>query len=232
MLLAELELWHSRPIAPTRRVSLGRRLLPVEPAPGFGGLLLGAVVAAHMADLDQDVGPELSALFDDLEHGRRIAQPRLRHRFQEDHIGLARSRHRLVGQGDELDVQLDTQGSPASMVLGAAYACGRLDRAVRPVVMGVLRRATRWRGPVSAELLAYLSGASGPRTRSMGSFAHPELWALGVLGFDEGIVPARRDVQRRFRDLVRAAHPDAGAAASGAAQRIADLSEARDILLA
>lgn len=235
MLLAELELWHSRPIAPTRRVSLGRRLLPVEPAPGFGGLLLGSVVAAHMADLDQDVGPELSALLDDLENGRRIAQPRLRHRFQEDHIGLARSRHRLVGLGDELDVQLDTQGSPASMVLGAAYACGRLDRAARPVVMEVLRRAMRWRGPVNAELLAYLSGAAGAagaRTRSMGAFAHPELWALGVLGFDDGTVPAKRDVQRRFRDLVRAAHPDAGAESAGAAKRIADLSQARDILLA
>ena len=232
MLLAELERWHSRPIAPTRRVALGRRLLPVEPAPGFGGLLLGAVVAAHMADLDQDVVPELSGLLDDLENGRRIAQPRLRHRFQEDHIGLARSRHRLVGQGDELDVQLDTQGSPASMVLGAAYACGRLDRAARPVVMEVLRRATRWRGGVSPELLAYLSGASGPRTRSMGAFAHPELWALGILGFDDGVVPAKRDVQRRFRDLVREAHPDAGASAAGAAQRIADLAEARDILLA
>ena len=232
MLLAELELWHSRPIAPTRRVSLGRRLLPVEPAPGFGGLLLGAVVAAHMAELDQDVVPELSGLLDDLENGRRIAQPRLRHRFQEDHLGLARSRHRLVGHGDELDVQLDSHGSPASMVLGAAYACGRLDRSARPVVMEVLRRATRWRGGVSAELLAYLSGSSGARTRSMGAFAHPELWALGILGFDDGSVPARRDVQRRFRDLVREAHPDAGAQAAGAAQRIADLSVARDILLA
>lgn len=231
MLLAELELWHSRPIAPTRRVSLGRRLLPVEPAPGFGGLLLGAVVAAHMADLDDDVGPELGALLDDLQAGRRIVQPRLRHRFQEDHIGLARSRHRLLGQGDELDVELDTQGSAASQVLGAAYACGRLDIATRPAVMEVLRRATRWRGEVSAELLAYLSGASGPRTRSMGAFAHPELWALGILGFEDGTVPAKRDVQRRFRDLVREAHPDAGATAVGAAQRIADLAEARDILL-
>ena len=230
MLLAELELWSSRPIAPTRRVSLGRRLLPVEPAPGFGGLLLGVVVAAHMADLDDDLVPELSGLLDDLQAGRRIAQPRLRHRFQEDHIGLARSRHRLVGQGDELDVQLDTQGSPASQVLGAAYACGRLDdRGARAPVMDVLRRATRWRGGVTPELLSYLSGT---RVRSVGAFAHPELWALGILGFDDGAVPARRDVQRRFRDLVREVHPDAGATSVGAAQRIADLSEARDILLA
>jgi hypothetical protein len=39
-------------------------------------------------------------------------------------------------------------------------------------------------------------------------------------------------VQRRFRELLRAAHPDHGAAHDGAAQRIADLTEARRILLA
>lgn len=55
MLLAELEIWHSRPIAPTRRVALGDRVLPVEPAPGFGGLLLGGIVAAHIEALDDDL---------------------------------------------------------------------------------------------------------------------------------------------------------------------------------
>ena len=46
MLLAELEIWHSRPITPTRRVALGHLVLPADPAPGFGGVLLGAVVVA------------------------------------------------------------------------------------------------------------------------------------------------------------------------------------------
>ena len=46
VLLAELEIWHSRPIAPTRRVALGRSLLPVDPPPGFGGILLGGGVLA------------------------------------------------------------------------------------------------------------------------------------------------------------------------------------------
>ena len=48
MLLAELEVWHSRPITPTRRVALGHLVLPADPAPGFGGLLLGAVAAAFL----------------------------------------------------------------------------------------------------------------------------------------------------------------------------------------
>ena len=36
VVLAEIEIFHSRPVAPTRRVALGHRELPVEPAPGFG----------------------------------------------------------------------------------------------------------------------------------------------------------------------------------------------------
>ncbi len=47
MLLAELEIFHSRSAQPTRRVALGHLVLPVEPAPGLGGILLGAVVARH-----------------------------------------------------------------------------------------------------------------------------------------------------------------------------------------
>ena len=60
-------------------------------------------------------------------------------------------------------------------------------------------------------------------------------WALGVLGLTDGVavaVPDRDDVQRQFRDLLRVAHPDHGGAIDGAAQRIADLTEARRILLA
>jgi hypothetical protein len=53
MLLAELEVWHSRPITPTRRVALGHLVLPTDPAPGFGGLLLGAVGTARRVSVAQ-----------------------------------------------------------------------------------------------------------------------------------------------------------------------------------
>lgn len=230
MLLAELEIWHSRPIAPTRRVSIGRAHLPVVPAPGFGGLLLGGIVAAHIGGLEDDLAEELGRLLNDLEAGRRIPQPRLHHRFQADRHGLARSTHRLLGHGDALEFEFESEGSAASQVLGAAYAAGGLDEAERRVVMAVIRRGARWHGTVGPELVRYLSGVRGG-TRSARAFADPGLWALDVLGFAAGASPGRTEVQRRFRSLLRAAHPDHGGARDGAADRIADLAEARRILL-
>lgn len=231
MLLAELEIWHSRPIAPTRRVALGRATLPVDPAPGFGGVLLGGIVAAHIGDLDPDLLPELGRLVTDLEASRRIPQPRLRHRLQVDHIGLARSRHRLLGRGDAFDFEFDEQGTAASQILGAVYAAGALDLGVRRSVMDVLRRGMRWQGPVGPAMVAHLSGAAGARSWSAGAFADPEQWALETLGFATRAAPERDEVQRRFRRLLRAAHPDHGGQSEQAADRISELSEARRILL-
>ena len=234
MLLAELEIWHSRPIAPTRRVALGRRLLPTDPPPGFGGILLGGIVASHLDQLDPDLVGELGRLISDLERGHRIPQPRLRHRFQTDRIGLSRSRHRLLGVGDALEFEFDEGGAAASQILGAVYAAGRLDVVTRPPVMDALRRAIRWNGPVGPALVAHLTGAGrGSRALPAMALAHPEAWALGVLGFldDHEGPPARGEVQRRFRTLVRAAHPDHGGEEGAAAGRINDLTEARRILL-
>jgi hypothetical protein len=231
VLLAELEIWHSRPIAPTRRVALGRQLLPVEPAPGFGGLLLGGIVAAHMSDLPDDLAEELGHLLTDLEAGRPIPQPRLRHRFQTDRHGLARSRHRLLGRGDALELSFTGEGSAASQVLGAAYAAGSLDATSRRVVMDIVRRGTRWQGDAGPELIRHLLGGRGSVHRTLGSIADPGSWALTILGFDAGSIPDRLEIQRRFRHLLRAAHPDHGGEREGAADRISDLAEARRILL-
>ena len=108
MVLAELEVFQSRPIAPTRRVALGSCVLPVSPAPGFGGLLLGAVVAAFVAEVDDDLHADLDRLTHQVEQGMSIPQPRLRHRFQVDHVGLNRRHHRLLGDGERMRLDLDT----------------------------------------------------------------------------------------------------------------------------
>ena len=125
MLLAELEVFHSRPIAPTRRVSIGVSVLPTSPAPGFGGLLLGGIVAGFVPDVDPDLLDDLTRLTHQVEAGQRIPQPRLRHRLQDDRVGLSRFRHQLVGNGEELVFELDDDQSPEPNVLAAVYAAGR-----------------------------------------------------------------------------------------------------------
>ena len=86
-------------------------------------------MARHVGDVDDDVVPDVHRLIDQVERGDRVVQPRLRHRFQVDRHGLGRSRHRLVGDGDELGFEFDTHGSPVAMVLGAVYAVERLEDA-------------------------------------------------------------------------------------------------------
>lgn len=245
MVLAELEIWHSRPISPTRRVALGTSLLPTDPAPGAGGLLLGAVVAAHIRDLDSELLPELETLLRDLEHGRRIAQPRLRHRFQVDRVGLARSRHRLIDRGGRLEATFDDHAGPASQVLGALYATSAMSPRARRAVVEVLRRSITWQGPVDETLFACLTGTRWTRSPASLVSRDPLTWALVTLRFaDETVLdldaldtldtletPSRKEVQRRFRELLRKAHPDHGGGAEDAGQRIIELSDARSILL-
>jgi hypothetical protein len=251
VILAELEFFHSRRIAPTRRVALGDSDLPVDPAPGFGGILLGGVVAANARDIDPDLRPEFTKLIEQLDEGRRIPQPRLRHRFQKDRIGLLRSRQRLIGVDGELHFEFDEDRSSAEQrVLAAVYAAGQFEPVIRHPVMLAIRRGMRWAGPVGPSLMAHLSGSGTGHVLPAMAFEDPFRWALDTLGFDS--TPTRavngngndngaqarrsdvgdREVQRRFRDLVRAAHPDHGGESEGAAQRIADLREARRILLA
>jgi hypothetical protein len=230
MLLAELEVRHSRAIAPTRRVALGELWLPTEPAPGFGGLLLAGVVAAGVSCLeDDDLRDGVDRLLWDLEHGRHVSQPRLRYRFQTDVHGLDRSRHRLIGDGEELRLEIDGHGAVLPQVLAALYAASVLARAVRPAVFKLLRRATRWQGDADERLIRYLSSdeAAFRRWQPPGD----ERWALAILGFSIDSEPARSDILKRFRYLVREAHPDHGAITDGAGQRIHELTEARRILL-
>jgi hypothetical protein len=230
MLLADVEIWHTRPAVPTRRVALGHMVLPVDPAPGFGGLLLGSIVAAHLGGVDDDYVGDIHRLIGEVERGERIVQPRLRHRFQVDRHGLAVSRHRLVGEGDDISFDFNSVGTDLVQVLGAIYAVERLAPEYRRKIGPVLQKAARWRGPIGPSLIAHLAGS---QTLALEALADPRGWAMQILGFQlDGKPPSKRQVTAHFRDRMRAVHPDHGGAHLDAAKAMSDLAEARRVLTA
>jgi hypothetical protein len=229
-LLAEVEIFHSRTQSPTRRLSLGNLVLPVDPAPGLGGLLLGGIVAAHLHEVEEELVPDVHRLVLQVDRGDRVVQPRLMHRYQIDRQGLSRSRHRLVGDGEQLRYEFESNGSALQQVLGAIYSLERLDVLVRHALTPVLHKAMRWRGPIDTSFLSYLAGSA---TSSITAMTDPRAWALELLGFPAGTVsPSKRDVQRRYRESLRDVHPDHGGSVNDAGQRIEQLGEARRVLLA
>lgn len=231
MILAETESYLSRPIAPTRRIAIGSGRLPTDPAPGFGGILLGGIVARYAAELDPDTHDEVVALVADLERGRRVAQPRLRHRLQVDTVGLQRCRHRLVGVGQRVEFAFDhDKGTPLQHVLCAVYTAGAQGARQR-AVFATLRKGLFWTGGDDNRLVAHLSGHD--LDAGLDALVDPVRWALELLVLEghNGTPPSRREVQRAFRDQLRVAHPDHGGESREAAERIRQLSEARRILL-
>ena len=229
MLLAELEIWHTRPITPTRRVALGHLVLPTDPAPGLGGVLLAAVVAAYLPDVDDELVPDLGRLIDQVTRGERVVQPRLQHRYQIDRHGLAVSVHQLNGDADNVTFDLHSMGRPLSQVLGAVYALERLDFDARRALAPVLHRALRWRGPIGPSFVADISGVS---RGDLVGLTDPRVWALDLLGFPMGTVKVtKKEVMARFRLKLRDAHPDHGGDDAVAGDAIERLGEARRILL-
>lgn len=233
MIVAELEIYHSRPIAPTRRIALGSRNLPTDPAPGGGGLLLAGVVANAAAHVEADLREGLVNLIEELDAGVRVAQPRVQHRFQQDRIGLLRSTHRLVSDNDALVFEFDSDRSrPVQQALGAVYACATLPLEARSVVFDAIRTALLWVGDVDERFISQVMGGRRASMAELISWNDPVAWAMETLGLDDqpGSDVSKRAVQRRFRSLLRDAHPDHGGVTDEAAQRIADLTEARRIL--
>ncbi len=229
MLLAELQIWHTRPVTPTRRVALGHLVLPTDPAPGLGGVLLAAVVAAYLPSVDDEFAPDISRLIDQVARGDRIVQPRLQHRYQVDRHGLATSVHQLTGDADHVEFDLHSMGRPLSQVLGAVYALERFDLGIRRQVAPVLHRAMRWSGPIGPSFVADITGVD--RADLVG-VKDPRVWALEILGFPVGTAKvSKKDVMARFRTQLRAAHPDHGGNDADAGAAIERLGEARRILL-
>ena len=198
---------------------------------------MGAVCARFSAELTADRLGEVVELVHDLEQGRPVAQPRLRNRLQRDQVGLTRSRQRLYGPENGSDRRLicefeSSRATPSQLVLGAVYAAGLVEPEFSREAIRAVRLGLAWRGEVGPAMFSYLAaGGSSPKPPL--AVADPVGWALDVLGFDREVeMPEGAEVRRGFREALRDAHPDLGAVETDAADRIAELSEARRILLA
>ena len=249
MLLAELTVRHTRRHMPTRRVALGQWMLPTA-HPGYGPLLLGCVAATTIAGLDEEQAEALGLLLREARRGLSVPRRALRFRLQLDTEGLALSRHRLLGEGQGLVVELDVHGNhPVPQILGAVMAAAAMASYPRQLCLRAIASAVERPGVLPEGISArWVTEApqrpfdlgSRPVAAGSGRARAADLWwgvpadirwAMEVLGFAPGVPPEREEILRRFRRLVRLAHPDHGAAHGGAAERIVELGEARRVLL-
>ncbi len=237
MILAELEICHSRPIAPTRRVGLANRNLPTQPAPGLGGVLLAGIVANSVHRVDPEDREALFQLLENIQQGEEIYQPAVRHRFQEDLVGLTLSRQLLVRRDTQFAFELDDSvARPVQLVLGALYAAQQIPQPGRLKVLSGMKLAWVWEGPLDQSFMHSVLNNEripSPKPEDFAVWSDPVGWALETLamGIDEDL-PSKRAVQKRFRLLLREAHPDHGAVSENAAEKIKRLTDARDILVA
>ena len=251
MLLAELTVRHTRRHMPTRRVALGGAYLPTSGS-AHGAALVAAVVATNLTAIDEEQRELLPRLLHDARRGLTIPRIALRHRLQHDVHGLDRSRHRVLGEDGRIVFELDVHGAPAPQVLGAVLGAAALPSVGRSIALDAIRRVVdgRWSGLTSEVGVRFVAEATwnglrpplastdawtrgGPPDEELWRGVAPdERWAMEVLGLRAGMRVERDDVNRRFRRMLRDAHPDSGGAATGAAARIAELTEARSILLA
>jgi hypothetical protein len=259
VLLAELNVRHTRRHMPTRRVAIDDGYLPTS-GPAFGGVLIGAVVAEHIGGLDDEQYEALDRLVADARNGLTVPNIALRYRLQTDTHGLDLSRHRIMGAdttstfgtggaGLRPVLELDRHGPAAPQVIGAIMAASWMGPTGRKIALRFVESAIARPGvmPEGLEVRRLYEGRPGIRpplpgaapdetTRVEGDewrgVPSERRWAMEVLGLHGNMAIDRDDILRRFRRLVRLAHPDQGATSTGAAERIAELAEAREALLA
>ena len=248
MLLAELNVRHTRRHMPTRRVALGDRVLPTA-HPGYGPMLLAAIATASVPALDEEQAEALPDFLKAARSGLSIPRRALRFRLQTDVEGLALSRHRLLGEDGALVLELDVHGQyPVPQLLGAIMAAAAMATYPRGLAFRAIEQAVKRPGwyPPRMEIRQITEARARP-PRAAGAAGYVPVgdlaaadwegvpaerrWAMEVLGFGPQASLERNEVLRRFRRMVRLAHPDHGATSTGAAERIVELGEARRLLL-
>jgi hypothetical protein len=242
--LAELEVRHTRRHQPTRRVAIPYARLPMDRG-HYGAVLLGSVVAATVDGLLEEQLQALPAFLAEARTGEiTIPGRRLRFRLQTDIHGLARSRHRLFGEDHRLVCELDLHSQyPAPQCIAAIWAASQLPTRPRDLCLRAIERSigapgvhppeleVRIRTEIPASHIPFGPDVETP-VADWSGIEGDLRWAMEVLGYGPSDQPDRDDVQRRFRRLLRLAHPDHGGEADAAADRIDELGEARRTLLA
>ncbi len=251
MLLAELTVRHTRRHMPTRRVALGDRLLPTA-HPGYGPLLLACVAATAVKGLDEEQTEALGTLPPGGPHGAVGAPPGAalpppgRHRGpglvpaptpRRGYGSRGRARRPRAAPRPPAPRGGDGGGRPWPPTR-ASSACGPSRRRSNARVS-----SPRASPPASSRTCSSRSSTSSPARRPLrhrarggpptsGGVCRPSCvgrWRCS--GSRPARAPEKDEVLRRFRRLIRLAHPDHGAAHGGAAERIVELGEARKVLL-
>lgn len=226
ILVASLNGYVSRPIAPTRRLALGPLSVPEGRPPGSAAALLSGVAAEFGHRLSPDQLGDIEVLIEAVRLGRRVVQPAARHRLQQDRVGLTAVSYRLIE--DRGALRLDWRhgaSSPLQALLLALYACQQSDWDVRTQRLAAFGRGLQHRGGPSDAFLRRALASPG------GAIAtHDADWAIRLLGL-QGTRWRRRDIQVAYRRRLVEVHPDQGGSHDDAPERIAALGEARRILI-
>lgn len=229
--VAELKIHHSPRPSATRRVSPDPLRFSALGGPDAARFLVAAIVGWNVPLLDDDDRDNLEELFADLE--TRPRPPRaLKHRVQHDSVGLDTSLHRLVATSSGWRVVIDEHGPAAPQVVGALVALEALGDDDRVRAIDLAETAVDFPGGTVADLMVFLQ-AHGSSERHIDSVeSGASAWALRLLGIDAVFADVTEsDVLRAYRRMVRVAHPDHGAPAEGAADRLDELKRAKSILV-
>ena len=166
---AELEVCHSRVVAPTRRVALGSLDLPED----YGPVLLGCVAGWFAQGQDDEFFSDAAKLLAYVSTKTSIPQPHMRYRFQQDLVGLLVSSHQIREEAESRNGQKAWRGNggngnggngysgnglaaglefvsdmksstPAQHVLGALYSVYRLEGDVHWQSCEMIELALEW----------------------------------------------------------------------------------------
>ena len=157
----------------------------MDPSPGYGAVLLSAIAATFAPMLVPELADDYTKLLRQIDRGQRIAQPRLRHRFQQDRIGLTRSTHRLMIEGPRLRFRIDKgTGTPEQFLLAAAYACAPMTVADRAAAIAAINVGVAWRGALDGRFVSRVLGGSTHAAMPALAMSDPVGWAMRILGIE------------------------------------------------